>query len=103
MSELSEERKSVFRKRQEELLRILGALDVLSKSAEWNTLKELVYDKKVASIERQIISETTQKDIDLHKLYRLQGELAWAKNQSNIDRFADALKTELQEIKNQLS
>lgn len=100
--EYSDEQKSILRAKQAELLRLLDAVASLSKSSEWATLKEIVFDKSVASIEKQIISESLTGMINSNKLYKLQGEWAWAKQYADMDRFADTLKIQLEEIKKKL-
>jgi hypothetical protein len=102
-TELTEEQKTNLRKTQADLMRLLEALSKLDKSEEWNVLKELVFDKSVASIERQLLSESLNETIETNKLYKLQGELAWAKRYSDVNRLADTLKTQLKDIKNRLS
>ncbi len=102
MDELTEERKALLRERQAELMRLLDALTKLDKSEEWHILKELVFDKSVTSIEKTMINETQRPEINTNKLYKLQGELDWARKYSDINRFADTLKKQLQEIKDLL-
>jgi len=99
MDELTEERKTKLRERQSELMRLLEALGKLDKSEEWHVLKELVFDKSVIAVERQLLNESLAKEIDTNKLYKLQGEWAWAKQYGDVNRFADTLKTQLEEIK----
>lgn len=98
-TELNEEQKTILRAKQTELIRLTDAVAKLSKSEEWATLKEIVFDKSVASIERQLLSEALTKKIDTDKLYKLQGEWAWAKQYSDMDRFGDTLKNQLEDIK----
>lgn len=99
MDEFTEERKAKLRERQNELVRLLEALAKLDKSEEWHILKELVFDKSVTLIERQLLNESLAKEIDTNKLYKLQGEWAWAKQYGDVNRFADTLKIQLEEIK----
>lgn len=102
MDELTEERRAQLRETQTQLLRQLDALAKLDEREEWQTLKELVFNKSVASIERQQLLEAQAKEISLPKLYKLQGEWEWAKRYSDVDRFADSLKKQLKEIKSLL-
>lgn len=100
MDELTEDRTVDLRENQAELIRLLDALTKLDESKEWHVLRELVFDKSVGSIERQILNESLAKEVNLPKLYKLQGELEWAKRYSDIERFADTLKKQLKNIKN---
>ena len=102
MDELSEESKIELRKHQTELIRVIEALGVLEKSKEWETVRELVYDKSLASIERQILQAALAQTISVEVLYRLQGEYAWAKQYNDIPRFIQTLTQQLQNIKMRL-
>lgn len=81
---------------------ILESLDKLEKSEEWNVLKELVFNEALERIERALLQEALKPNIDLQKIYTLQGERNWAKRYCNIKTFADFHKTLLEEINNQL-
>jgi len=100
--EITEEVKEKLREEQTKLTKIIEALVGLDKSKEWHTLKELVFDKSLEAIERQIMNESTAIQIDTNKLYRLQGEWVWAKQYSDVNRFITTLKRQLEEIKKRL-
>lgn len=100
--ELTEEVKVKLREEETRLTKIIEALVSLDKSKEWSTLKELVYDVSVLSVERQILNICLNKEIDLNALYKLQGEWAWAKQHSDTNRFITTLKQQLEGIKNKL-
>lgn len=91
-----------WREEQTRLLRLVEALVVLDKTKEWTTLKELVFDKSVKAIERQMLNECLAPEVNTDKIYRLQGEYAWAKQYSDIDKFVEMLKKQLEEIKTKL-
>lgn len=94
--------KEVLRVKQDELVKILEAFASLEQSKEWETLKELVFDRSLVSIERQLLNEASAPQVNIEKLYRLQGELSWAKKYSDLSRFMEGLKGQLENIKNQL-
>lgn len=100
---LNQEQRTKLRERQAELITLLEALAKLDGTKEWKVLKELVFDKSVASIERQLQSEALAPEINLNKLYKLQGEWVWAKQHSDMGRFVDTLKTQLEDIKKKLT
>lgn len=95
---LTEESKVLFEQRHAELVRIIESFENLEKSKEWETLKELIFDKALASIERQMLTESQNSDVDTKKLYRLQGEHSWAKRFCDINRFIESQKKQLEEI-----
>lgn len=88
--------------RQDELVKIIEAFVSLNKTKEWATLRELVFDRSQASIERQMFNEANAPEVNANRIYKLQGELAWVKKYSDLDRFIETLKIELENIKNQL-
>lgn len=99
---MSDESKAILREEQNRLIKIIESLSSLDKSEEWSTLKELVFNKSLHSIERQIMSATLSEEIDLNKLYKLQGEWVWAKQFTDTNRFTETLKKQLQDIKKRL-
>lgn len=102
MDEFSPEAKIKLREEQTRLIKIIESLEKLDKSKEWSSLKELVFDKSLESIERQMKFEALSPEINTDKLYNLQGQWAWAKQFCDIDRFTETLKIQLQEIKKKL-
>ena len=81
-----------------ELVKILKALEALEMSQEWETLKELVFNPAKASIEKQLMLEANKPELDLPKIYRLQGELNWAIKYCDISKFIESKKRLLEEI-----
>lgn len=86
--------------RRVELVKIITAYESLFKSEEWATLKELIFDKNVERIERLILSEATAKEINLNKIYNLQGQLENEKRYG--PHFIENLKKQLEDINNKI-
>lgn len=84
--------------RHVELVRILKAFESLELSQEWETLKELIFNKAKVSIEKQLMLEAERAELDLPKVYRLQGELSWARKYCEISKFIESQKRQLEEI-----
>jgi len=101
-TKVSEEVKTQLREKQNELISIIEALTRLDTNPDWQTLKELVFDRALDSIERQIRNEALNQTIDTSKIYKLQGEWAWAKQNVDSDRFISTLKIQLEDIKQKL-
>ena len=99
---LTEEAKVLLREQQTSLVKIVKAFDALEKSEEWTTVKELVFSKSLEAIERQIKAEALQKEVNIHNLYKLQGEWVWAKQYAEPHQFIENLKKQLEEIKRRL-
>ena len=100
---ITEESKVLLRDEQAKLIKVIEAIQKLDKSKEWETLKEIVFARSLVAIERQLLNESLAKEVDVNKIYRLQGEWAWAKQYNDIDKFVENLKRQLEEIKKRLS
>jgi len=61
-----------------------------------------VFDGIVPNLERQLMNETSKKEIDIAEVYRLQGQLMWAHKYADLKKFADGKRQQLENIKNQL-
>lgn len=85
-----------------ELSKAIEAIQAIESSLEWQTLKKLVLDGIVASLERQLTQEASREVIDTPKMYRLQGQVTWAKKYSDLGKFVESLKVQLANIKNQI-
>jgi hypothetical protein len=88
--------------REAELVKIIEALGQVAVSDDWRVLKELIFDKVVESLDRQVSVESKSNEIDVNHLYRLQGQLSWAKKYANLDELKDAFKVELKNIRNKI-
>lgn len=91
--------KIALRDRQTELIRIVEAIDEVLKNKGWQTLKELVFDGRVDSIERQLLNLAKADPLNPGLMLKLQGELTWAKRYADLRSYADVLKKELEGIK----
>lgn len=91
-----------LRDRQQDLIKILEAIDEVLKSKAWQTLKELVFDGAVDRLDRQLLSEAKKPSIEVDKIYQIQGELVWARRYSDLKSYAEMLSSELLGIKEHL-
>ena len=99
---MDEDNKVKLREIQNNLVRLIESYVALDKNADWKVLQELVFEKSLASIERQILNEALAKEINLNELYKLQGEWVWAKQNLDVNRVVSTLKIQLEDIKNKL-
>ncbi len=86
--------------RQANLIQVIEAIDAVIHSKEWQVVRE-TFDKRVESLERQIISEAKNSKIEIEKLYFLQGQLSEIKRY-DLATYADMCQKELQGIKQNL-
>lgn len=102
MDELDETTKERLEIKRTELVKIVEAFERLDKSEEWSTLKELVFSKSLEGIERQLLIEALNEEVDVNKICRLQGEWKWAKQYNDLNRFIEITKSQLSDIKSKL-
>lgn len=93
--------KTRLEERYAELVRMIESFEKLDQSKEWTTLKELVFDKEMASIEKQLYLASLDSPLDTALLYTLQGRLLQAKR-FNIYPYIETLKKELENINKKL-
>lgn len=89
-------------KRYDELVKIVESFERLEKSEEWGVLKEYVFSKSLISIERQLLNAANEIPIDIPKVYKLQGELSWARRFNDINRFIETYKQQLIDAKSKI-
>lgn len=93
----------ILRERKIELTRIVESIDLLSQIKEWQTLKELIFDKMVERLEKNLQAEAKKNELLPAEIYRLQGQIAWAKRYSDLYKLAEAYKQELNSINKKLN
>jgi hypothetical protein len=89
-------------KRHVELVKIIQSFENLEKSEEWATLRKYVFDGALSSLEKQLIMEAERATLDFPKIYRLQGELSWARKFCDINKFIGTQTKLLEEINKKL-
>ncbi len=91
-----------LQERQVILLRLIEAIDNLSKNEDWQTLKKLLFDGQVEKLEIQLLSEAKLNELQAPKIYRLQGNLEWARRW-DLYKLAETYKKELNGITKKLN
>lgn len=97
--EITAEGRVKLEERQTELTKLIEAFVKLDKSREWQVVKELIFDRSLVSIERQLLSESLATEVKPDRLYKLQGEWAWSKQFADVSRFIQILTKQLEDIK----
>ena len=97
------EEPEVFQKRRGELTQIVEAINGVEASAEWQKLKNLVLDGVVANLERLLMNESSRKEICPPEIYRLQGQLVWARRYADLRKLSETFRLQLEKIKNQIN
>lgn len=100
--ELQENVKTKLQAEESRLLKIIEALQGISQSKEWSTLKTEVFDNLVNVLDKELRTEAKKNDPDPKKLNRLSGELKWAERYSDMQRLENSYRVQLQNVRLQL-
>ena len=86
-----------------ELSRLVESINIVENNEDWQKLKTLFLDGIVDKLERQLKDEAKKDEINLPKLYRLQGQIEWAKKYSDLKKFSNEKRLELENLKKQIN
>lgn len=100
--EIIEERTELLREREGVLVQVIEAFGYILESKEWSTLETHVFDGVLESLQKRMASESYKLPLDEKEIYKLQGQIAWAKKYSNLEDLANVFRLELTNIRNQL-
>ena len=91
-----------LQKQQGELVQVVEAINQVETSEGWQKLKKLLLDGTVANLEKQLASKASKDQIDLPAMYRLQGELKWARRYSDLKKLSEDKRQQIENVKNQI-
>jgi hypothetical protein len=89
----------VVSNREAKLVRMVEAIARLSESSDWEILKEEIFDPVTKNLESRLMSEVKSEKINEPEIYRLQGQLVWARKYSNLETLKEVFKVELVNIR----
>lgn len=92
---------SFLRGRQTELVNIIEALNNVI--PYWKTVNELIFKGLLDRLEKQLVQEASKREIDNPEVYRIQGQILWAKKYSDLYKLVETYKSELGSITNKLN
>ena len=101
--EETEDKVSFLQKQQGELAQVIEVINRIEANEDWQKLKRLLLDGIVVNLEKQLLLETTKDEINPPKIYRLQGQLVWAKKYSDLKKLSEAKRQQIENIKNQIN
>lgn len=81
------------------LTRIIEAIVSLYNNQDWQTLQELVFSTEEKRLESRILSESFKDKLEPEQIYRLQGELKWARRYADLAKYGKHLKSKLDKLK----
>ena len=99
LEEKEDSRLSFLQEQQGEITRLIEAINRVEASEDWRKLKELLLDGIVEKLERQLKDEAKKDEVSLPKLYRLQGQIEWAKRYSDLKKISDEKRLEIKNLK----
>ncbi len=94
--------KAKYKEEEAKLIKIIEAVGHVSASKDWQTLSDILFKNIQDSLERRLKQEALKKPIDEPEIYRLQGQLAWAKSYTNLQDLLLLFKKQLEGIRKQL-
>lgn len=97
------EREEILEINQGELAQIVEAINRVEASEDWQKLKRLVLDGFLSSLERQLKVESERKELNSPEIYRLQGQLTWARKYADLKKLSQFFNNQLQNIKFKLN
>ena len=92
-----------LRKKEGELVKIIEAIERVAHTSDWKVLRESVFDGLTDSLEKRLQAEANKSQIVESEVYRLQGQLVWARKFADFKKLADAYRSELSNVKQKLS
>ncbi len=91
----------LLREKESNLIKIIEALQNVSSTEDWSTLKTLVFDSRIDSLKKQLESESQKLVLNDSVIYRLQGKLYEAKKY-DLDNLVETYRIELSNIKKRI-
>lgn len=88
--------------REGELVKIIEAIGGVTSSAEWSSLKTLVFDGLVERLRKDLFTEARKDEPNVLALARINGQYTWAKKYADLTKLADSFRLELTNIRQQL-
>lgn len=96
------DRTPLLREQEQALLEQIEAIEAVSASEEWGTLKKYTFDGLLESLERQLMNEAQKNVPDSLIMARINGQLIWARNFADLQMFASSLRQLLEGVRIQL-
>ena len=102
LEEKEDSRLSFLQEKQGELVRLVEAINRVEANEDWRKLKELFLNEIADKLERQLKDEAKKDEVSLPKIYRLQGQIEWAKKYTNLKKISDDKRLEIENLKKQI-
>lgn len=103
ISDKTFDRKPMLHQKEGELVKIIEAIMRIANSEDWSILQEHIFEGLVEGLERRLSGEATKAELNQPEIYRLNGQLVWARKFSDFKKLADVYRVELSNVKKQLN
>lgn len=103
LEDKEDSRLSFLQEQQGEWSQLVEALNRVEASEDWQKLKKLFLDGLVIRLERQLNDEASKSEVNLPKLYRLQGQIEWAQRYSDLKKISNLKRLEIENLKKQIN
>lgn len=87
----------ILREKSVRLQNVIESLDAISESNFWKILQKEIFDGIIENLHSRLDIEK-----DTCEIFRLQGQIQWAKRYSNLKLFADEKRKELVNLTQQI-
>lgn len=88
-----------LRERESKLVGIIDAIQGISSTREWSSLKEEVFDSLSERLTKELLAEAKKDTPDTLKLARISGQLIWSGKYSDLSRLENDFRIELNSIR----
>ena len=102
LEEKEDSRLSFLQEKQGELAILIESINRVEANEDWRKLKDVFLNGIVDKLERQLKDEAKKEEVSLPKLYRLQGQIEWAKRYSDLKKFSNEKRLEVENLKKQI-
>ena len=102
LEDKEDSRLSFLQEQQGELAQLVEAINRVEANDDWRKLKDIFLNGIVDKLERQLRDEAKKDKVSLPKIYRLQGQIEWARKYSDLKKFSSEKRLEIENLKKQI-
>ena len=100
--EKDEEKIESLKDHQAKFSRIVEAISQVESNQSWKNLKKIYLDEIVKNLKRQLSLEAGRRELNAPEIYRLQGQLLWAKRYVDLKKLAESFMLQIDNLKKQI-
>lgn len=96
------DRRDFLEKERGRLAQLVEAINGVMASQDWKKIRSMLLNGVVENLEKSLRDEASKSEVNLPEVYRLQGQLLWARKYVDLRKLVDWYKSQIEHIKNQL-